>query len=147
MADSAEHTPTGMSFRERLNFLFATVRVPGGGREYSNREVAQATGMSDTYIGYLRTGARDNPTRDVMTHLAAFFGVRPSLFLDGDVDDARLDSVRTQLELARALADPNIQQLALRASAANLSPQALKALTAMIEHVRQVDKPDDAART
>jgi transcriptional regulator with XRE-family HTH domain len=124
---------------DKLNHLFATVRPPGHDREYTNAEVAQATGVSGSYVGYLRKGIRDNPTVDAVQSLARHFGVRPSYFVDEDLDEERLASVDAQLRLARALITPGIEALAMRAAEADLSPEALDALTAMIEQVQRLE--------
>ncbi|MBO0883459.1 MAG: helix-turn-helix transcriptional regulator, partial [Mycobacterium sp.] len=75
---------------QRLEHLFHTVRKPDG-REYSNDEVAagihqdQGETISASYIWYLRTGQRDNPTFKHINALARFFGVPAAYFFDDDV--------------------------------------------------------------
>ena len=71
---------------EKLHFLFRTVRSPEG-REYSNNEVAAAVGVSGTYIGQLRKGLRDNPTKETIEGIARFFLVDPAYFFDDKVTD------------------------------------------------------------
>jgi transcriptional regulator with XRE-family HTH domain len=75
------------SLADKLNRLFDTVYPAGRGTPYSNKEVAgaiRASGgsISDVYIWQLRTGRRDNPTRDHLAALANFFGVSPAYFFD-----------------------------------------------------------------
>ena len=130
---------------ERLNRLFEIVRPRGEERQYTNSEVAAATGVSGTYIGYLRRGVRDNPSVDTVQALARFFGVRPSYLVDDDVDDQQAASTEAQVRLFQALDDPGIRQLALRAAAADLSPMGLDAVAAMIDQVKKLEQ--EAATT
>lgn len=82
-----------MSFADRLNRLFDTVRAPDG-RSYSNSEVAkwvtEAGGrLSAPYLSQLRGGRNERPAYDIASGLAAFFGVRPEYF-SGDTYAYRL---------------------------------------------------------
>jgi ESX-1-secreted protein regulator len=135
--------PSKGTFAARLNFLFDTVR-PVPEREYSNAEVAQATGLSASLIGFLRRGERTNPTADSIRALARHFGVRPSYLIDEPADDQAAAqaaaATETQLGLLRALQDDGIQALALRLAQANLSPEGIHAVTAMLDHVAAVER-------
>ncbi|MBB5083945.1 helix-turn-helix domain-containing protein [Nonomuraea endophytica] len=128
------------SFADKLNLLFETVRPRDAHREYTNSEVAAATDVSASYIGYLRKGVRDNPSVETIQALARFFEVRPSYFVDEDVDDEHAEAVEARLRLVQALNDPGIKRLAMRAMEADLSPAALDAITAMIDQVRQLEE-------
>lgn len=130
---------------ERLNRLFEIVGPRGEDRQYSNSEVAAATGVSGTYIGYLRRGVRHNPSVETVQALARFFGVRPSYLVDDDVDDEQAASIEAQVRLFQALDDPGIRRLALRAAAADLSPVGLDAVAAMIDQVKKLEQ--EAATT
>ena len=137
--------PEGQStVAERLNRLFEIVRPRGEDRQYSNSEVAAATGVSGTYIGYLRRGVRDNPSVDTVQALARFFGVRPSYLVD-DLDEEQAARIEAQVRLFQALDDPGIRQLALRAAAADLSATGLDAVAAMIDQVKKLEQ--EAATT
>jgi transcriptional regulator with XRE-family HTH domain len=133
--------PTG-SFTAKLNHLFATVRPPGEDREYTNSEVATATGLSGTYLGYLRKGLRDNPSIEAVQAIARFFAVRAGSLVD---DDPEPDPDDQQSRLAQAMRNHGVQQLAMRAAEANLSPAALDAVTAMIEHVTRLERGEPPA--
>jgi ESX-1-secreted protein regulator len=128
------------TFADRLNFLFETVRPRGETREYANSEVAAATDVSGSYIGYLRKGVRDNPSVDTVQALARFFGVRPSYFVDDEQDAEEAAAVEARLRLRQALTDPGIERLAMRAAEAELSPAALDAITEMIDQVRRLEQ-------
>jgi len=98
----------------RIDKLFKSVRPKG--REYTYEEVAQgcealAGTFSKTYVWQLRTGQRDNPTKRHLQALAAFFGVPVAYFFDDEAAE-RIDS---QLELAVALRDAEVRDIALRA--------------------------------
>jgi transcriptional regulator with XRE-family HTH domain len=142
---------TGRSRRrtvaDRLNFLFETVRPPGEDREYTNTEVAAATNVSGSYIGYLRKGVRGNPSVEAVQALSRFFGVRPSYFVDDDQDEERVAGIEAQLKLVHALRNPGIKQLAMRAAEADLSPAGLDAITAMIEEVSKLEQAAASKRT
>ena len=99
---------------QRIDKLFKTVKPKG--REFTYEEVAQgceAIGgtFSKTYAWQLRTGLRTNPTKRHLESLAAFFGVPVGYFFD-DEAAARIDE---QLELAIAMRDASVRDIALRA--------------------------------
>jgi transcriptional regulator with XRE-family HTH domain len=114
------------TFAERLNFLFDTVHPPGRG-PYSNSEVARGAGITVTYVGYLRKGLRDNPTKAHIEALAGFFGIPPTYFFDGSEGP----EVARDLALLSALKHAGAREVALRA--AFLDPTALRALVPMLE--------------
>jgi ESX-1-secreted protein regulator len=123
---------------ERLEYLFRTVHEPGR-REYSNEEVAaaiardQGVAISASYLWYLRTGQRDNPTFKHLNALARFFGVPPAYFFDHGT------GVRVEAELAllTAMKDAGVRDVALRA--AGLSPKSLEAINDVISRVRELE--------
>jgi transcriptional regulator with XRE-family HTH domain len=122
----------------RLDWLFRTIRAPDD-REYSYREVAEGIQRvvgwttSASYLQELRTGSRNNPSIKHLIALAAFFGV-PVLYF---FDEEREAQVVAQLEVASALRDPLVRQLAQ--SAAGVSPEALAGVTAILEHIRRLE--------
>jgi transcriptional regulator with XRE-family HTH domain len=148
MARRTGRRPAPLSFADRVNHLFATVRTADD-REYTNAEVALATGVSATYIGYLRKGVRGNPSVDTVRALARFFRVRPSYLVDEEADeplagpaaDTTVDS--TDRRLAEALRNPGITRLAMRAAEADLSPAAIAAVAAMIDEVEKLEQAAD----
>ncbi|ONI81444.1 hypothetical protein ALI144C_19100 [Actinosynnema sp. ALI-1.44] len=126
------------SLAEKLEYLFHTVKEPGR-REYSNEDVAaaiardQGESISASYIWYLRTGQRDNPTLKHLTALATFFGVPPAYFFDEKVRE----EVKAELALVTALKDAGIRDVALRA--AGLSAESLGTIGEVINRVRQLE--------
>lgn len=122
---------------EKLDHLFATVHPAKG--EFTHEQVAtaieQAGGptISATYVWQLRKGVRDNPTKNHLEALAAFFGVTPTYFFD-DEAAARIDA---QLELLAAIRDPLVQDLAVKAS--GLSPETLTTVIDMVDRARQLE--------
>jgi transcriptional regulator with XRE-family HTH domain len=123
---------------EKLEYLFSTVREPGR-REYGNEEVAaaiardQGVTISASYIWYLRTGQRDNPTFRHLNALARFFGVPPAYFFDDDTGA----KVEAELALLAAMKDAGVRDVALRA--AGLSPRSLGAINDVINRVRELE--------
>jgi len=128
-------------FQARLDHLFRTVRAPDGG-EYTYRQVAtdieRLVGYksSSSYLQELRTGIRINPSMKHLHGLCAFFGVPIAYVFDEDLA-ARVDA---QLELAASLRDPAVRKLAIHA--AGLSPDALDAITQMVDHARRIEALD-----
>jgi transcriptional regulator with XRE-family HTH domain len=123
---------------QRLEYLFRTVREPGR-REYSNEEVSAAIArdqdvtISASYIWYLRTGQRDNPTFKHLNALARFFGVPAAYFFDDDTTGR----VEAELALLAAMKDADVRDVALRA--AGLSPQSLGTISDVIARVRELE--------
>ncbi|MEU7908105.1 helix-turn-helix domain-containing protein [Actinoplanes sp. NPDC049118] len=136
MAAGAETGPLA----QRIDKLFKTVRPRG--REYTYDEVAHgceamAGTFSKTYVWQLRTGQRDNPTKRHLEALAAFFGVPVAYFFD-DEAAAQIDS---QLELAVALRDAAVRDIALRAMTMD---EATRRSVAQI--VREISNIRDSSR-
>jgi transcriptional regulator with XRE-family HTH domain len=137
--------PEGL-FAERLDHLFRTVHPKDRG-PYTPAEVADAINeaagervVSGTYLWLLRTGQRDNPTMKHLIAIARFFTVPPTYFFPDDA--MRQDAVPA--ELAAALSDDHVREMALRA--AGLSDRSLMAITDMINSARTVEGlPDDAS--
>jgi transcriptional regulator with XRE-family HTH domain len=137
MADTSDSTPR-RTLAEKLNYLFQTVREPGR-REYSNEEVAtaitrdQGESISASYLWYLRTGQRDNPTIKHVNALARFFGVPVAYF----VDDEASEQVEAELAVLAAMRDTGIRDVALRA--AGLSAESLETIGDIISRVRKLE--------
>ncbi len=137
--------PEGL-FAERLDRLFRTVHPKDRG-PYTPAEVADAINeaaggraVSGTYLWLLRTGQRDNPTMKHLIAIARFFGVPPTYFFP----DEAMQQDAVPAELAAALSDDQVREMALRA--AGLSDRSLKAITDMINSARMVEGlPDDDA--
>ena len=132
---------------ERLDHLFRTVHPKDRG-PYTPGEAADAINdaagervVSGTYLWLLRTGQRDNPTMKHLIAIARFFAVPPTYFFPDDA--MQQDAVPA--ELAAALSDDKVREMALRA--AGLSDRSLQAITDMIDSARTVEGlPDDASR-
>jgi len=129
--------PQPLTLADKLNHLFATMHPPKG--EYTHEQVAtaieQAGGptISATYVWQLRKGLRENPTKHHLEALAAFFGVPPAYFLD-DETAARVDE---QLDLLAAFRDPQVRELAVKAS--GLSPETLRTVLDMVDRARELE--------
>ena len=138
---------TGGLFADRLNALFTAVRPGGGAREYTNSQVAAATGVSASYIGYLRKGVRFNPSVEAVQLLARFFAVRPGYFVDDGPDAGAVGGgVDDELTLIQALRDPGIKRLVMRAAEARLSAGALATIAAMIDEVGKLEQAAERER-
>ncbi|MEO6083095.1 MAG: XRE family transcriptional regulator [Umezawaea sp.] len=130
--------PRQDTLAEKLEYLFRTIREPGR-REHSNEEVAvaitrdQGVTISASYIWYLRTGQRDNPTLKHLTALATFFGVPAAYFLDDKVRE----EVEAEIALVTALKDIGVRDVAMRAS--GLSDRSLDTIAEVINRVRELE--------
>ena len=136
--------PEGL-LAQRLDHLFRTVHPKDRG-PYTPAEVADAINaaagervVSGTYLWLLRTGQRDNPTMKHLIAIARFFAVPPTYFFPDD----SLDENAVPAELAAALGDAQVREMALRA--AGLSDRSLKAITDMIKNARSVEGLPEAA--
>jgi transcriptional regulator with XRE-family HTH domain len=128
------------TFADKLNHLFEVVRSRSG-QEYSNNEVAAAVGVSGTYIGQLRKGVRDNPTKRHIEGIANFFGVDPAYFFEDDVTD-RIDK---RLALLVRLREAGATNVAARL--VGLSPKMLEVADSFLEQLGAVeDLRKDTAR-
>lgn len=112
------------SFKDRLNFLFATKLSPDGD-EYSLREVSSGTGgkISPAYLQKLRTGGYENPSRDKVKALADFFGVPQSFFYDNGTTKVYVKEIDKNLK--EAILDPKVKEIALRAMGTDEQTKAL----------------------
>jgi len=104
------------SLADKLNKLFAAAQSSAG-RPLSNRAVAagvtaDGVNISESFIYYLRTGQRDNPTKKHLEGIARFFNVPASYFFDDDI--AR--RIHAELELVTAMRDADVRSIALRSS-------------------------------
>ncbi|MEU5977789.1 hypothetical protein [Streptomyces sp. NPDC047315] len=138
--------PLLRKFDQRLNELIAALypderRRPGYAR--LAKEIREATGgtISGTYLWELATGKKRNVTLEQLDVLAEYFGVPPEYFLNEEA----AQRVNAQLQLARALRDARVRNLALRAE--GLTPESLDALLIMVEQVRTMQNlapPEDS---
>jgi transcriptional regulator with XRE-family HTH domain len=135
---TSDAEPRRRILADKLDYLFRTVHGPAR-REFSNEEVAAAitrdqdVTISASYIWYLRTGQRDNPTFKHLNALARFFGVPPAYFFDEETS-ARVEA---ELGLLTAMKDNGVRDIALRA--AGLSPKSLGTINDIINHVRELE--------
>ncbi|MCB0032768.1 MAG: helix-turn-helix transcriptional regulator [Anaerolineales bacterium] len=103
---------------QHLNLLFSVIRKENGS-EYTHAEVEDATGLTAGYISHLRTGRRDNPTRQTIIKLAQFFGVPPAYFMEPF--------------------DPDLSPLTFAFRANKLSPDARQALLIAIDKLLEIE--------
>lgn len=130
--------PESHTLAARLDHLFRSIRASEQ-REYSNEDVAEAitrdqgVTISASYLWYLRTGQRDNPTLKHLTALATFFGVPAAYFFD----DTVREQVESEIALVTALKDTGVREVAMRAS--GLSDKSLDTITEIINRVRELE--------
>lgn len=138
-APEEDAKPVG-DLARKLQHLFET-KHPKDRGPYTLREAAtminEAAGeevISFGYIGSLRNGSQDNPSMKQLAVLSAFFGEPVGYFFP---DEASQRSAK-EVELASAIKDPDVHQLALAAS--GLSAVSLKALIGLTDTFRTLEK-------
>jgi transcriptional regulator with XRE-family HTH domain len=131
--------PEGL-IASRLEHLFRTVHPKDRG-PHTAAEVADAINgaagehvIGATYVWQLKTGRRDNPTYKHLLAISRFFGVSPMYFFD----EAETRRGAIPAEVTAALTDDEVREIALRA--AGLSEHSLKAIRAMIESARAMER-------
>lgn len=136
-APGTARNPRRRTLPEKIEYLFATVRPPGGlGRSYTVREISQraeAAGhsISHSHIHQLRRDPGRSPTVRALEALAAGFGVSVAYFFN-DETAARIED---DLELLAALRDGLVRDVALHA--AGLSEASLGSIMQMIDRARE----------
>lgn len=126
---------SGTSLADRLNLLFQTIH-PGGRGPFTNKEVAVAIrerggSISDVYLWQLRTGRRDNPSRQCLQELADFFEIDPAYFFD----DRRAEDIVRDLHALRAMRDLRVRAVAARLGELAVDdPAALGAILDQVLH-------------
>ncbi|GAA1288106.1 helix-turn-helix transcriptional regulator [Saccharothrix xinjiangensis] len=126
----------GRPLTEQLRRLFESVRPKG--RTWTNQEVADelkvinpSLRVSGSYLSSLRTGKRTNPSTELLTALAKFFGISPAYFFD----DEYAERVNSQLAALRALDQSGVRAVALRAE--GLSAENLAIVRVVLDQVRK----------
>jgi transcriptional regulator with XRE-family HTH domain len=130
--------PVARTLPEKLDYLFATVRPPGQYREYTHEEIAErarAAGhsISASYVHALRRKHGKSPQMRALEAIAAAFGVPVAYFFNDRVA-AQLEQ---NLELIAALNRPEVRAVAM--AAAELSPESIQTLWALVARVRDLE--------
>ncbi len=137
---SCPDSPDSEHFAERLAHLFAHMYPASQGRPYTNGEVARATGLSTTAIGYLLSG-RNKPSLDTAARLADFFGIPLDYFRNDEVAKA----VQADLVELAAIRDERARRILRRS--AGLPATMQDAIEAIITEYRSAaglpEDPDD----
>ncbi|MGW0580430.1 helix-turn-helix domain-containing protein [Streptomyces sp. NPDC002920] len=127
-------------FAARLDQLFREVH-PADRGPWTNAEAARAIGVSETYIGYLRKGSRDNPTLSQMQALAKFFGVPATYF----VDNGEGESARADVELLAQLKGMGVRQIALR-TLAEMSDDSVTSVLPVMQRLAETQAKEQGPR-
>ena len=133
-SDRCAH-PAPVSMADKVEHLFRVVQ-PAPGAEYPNETVARLiethgwSPISGAYIGMLRRGTRDNPSKKHLEGLAGFFGVSPAYFFNDEV----AETLQRDLGLAVELRASPARELSLRVE--GISAQGLAAISQFLEQVR-----------
>ena len=96
--------------------------------------------ISHTYLWMLRHGKRDNPTKQHIEALAAYFGVPVNYFFDDEASEA----VSQQLDVLMALRAPDVRSLALRS--VGLGPDSLRMLRSLADHLQALQAEASESR-
>jgi transcriptional regulator with XRE-family HTH domain len=136
MTDSEPQGNDLPCFSQRLNYLWAT-RLSPRNTPFTLREVHEATGrkLSLSYLSLLRKGGIAAPSGERLQLLADFFGVPVSYFTAAQVpQELSLDDIDP--ELRKALRNPMVQELALRA--AKMSREEWELVLHMMHHAQEL---------
>jgi transcriptional regulator with XRE-family HTH domain len=121
----------------RLDKLFHTSRPQG--KRWTNDEVATAIKqenpslrVSGAYLSAIRTGKRGNPSPELLSALATFFGVSAAYFYDPDYEN----DVARQLAMLDELHQAGVRSIALRA--VGLSQESIEVATAVLDQIRKL---------
>lgn len=121
----------------RLDALFASARPQG--KQWTNAEVAAELKrvspqlkVGAVYLSQLRNGKRVNPSPELLSALADFFGVSVAYFFDDEVSD----SVQTELLALQAMRNAGVRAVAMRA--AGMRADNLQAITTIMDQYRQM---------
>lgn len=130
------------SLADKINRMFEVLQDDGGPR--SNEEVAEAitrtgTKISASYLWLLRTGRRDNPGKQHLEAIATYFRVPPGYFFDEKI----AQDIDAEMELLAAMRKAGVRELALRA--ADLSADSVRAIAAMVEQARRLERLEPGA--
>ena len=96
--------------------------------------------ITPQYIGQFVRGEKDNPSKLVMEHLAALFGIHPAYFFEESERSQELDS---QLDLLAKLKESGV--LPLARTAAGLSARSLGKVLDFATHIAHLEghRPED----
>lgn len=136
MDRSADPSPAAPSFADLLNHLFST-RLSPKGRPYSLREVSEGTGgkLSIAYLSLLRRGGNVGmPSADKVQALADFFSVDMRYFLRAQTAAREQSAIDAELE--QALANPQVRDIALRAS--HMGAEQRRLLMQIMDHTEEL---------
>ncbi|MET8879625.1 helix-turn-helix domain-containing protein [Streptomyces rubiginosohelvolus] len=121
----------------RLDDIFKSVRPKG--KTWTNAEVAAelkqinpALKVGGVYLSQLRTGARSNPSPDLLAALSRFFGVSVAYFFDDKV----AESVLSEAAAIEALRQAGVRSVAMRA--AGMEKESLQAVMAVMDQYRKM---------
>lgn len=122
---------------EKLDRCFITMhpadRGPWSVREVSAGVAELGVTVSPSYLWQLRTGKSKRIRVDQLQALAKFFHIPMSYFVGDDVEVDRIDA---QMAVVRAMRNPAVRDVALRAS--SLTPDGLRAVARIIEELGTV---------
>jgi transcriptional regulator with XRE-family HTH domain len=134
---------------QRLDRLFATAHPPWRG-SYNIKEAVAAINetagsqvISYNYLYQLRRGTRAEPGHSRLAAIARFFGVPVTYFTDDEEAAASVEAHLEEREIAAALRDQGVRNVAFRA--AGLSAESLAAILTVIENARRLEGLPDGA--
>lgn len=128
---------------QRLDRLFKVTRAPSG-RLWTNPEMAAQLSthgiqVTAAYLSMLRHGKRENPSLEVITGVAAVFGVPTAYFYDAET----ADRIERDMQLIVAVRRAGLAHIVLRA--AGLSEIGRREIGVIIEAFRRIEGLGDEA--
>lgn len=143
MAGEGPSEPVGdrPTLADKLNRLFEAAHAKGE-RAPTNKAVAEGvsalgTPISETFIYYLRTGKRDNPSMKHLEGIARYFDVPAWYFFD----DTASQQLYEELNLLAAMRDNDVRTLALRS--ADMDPRMRRWLIDTVSRLEEAQRPPE----
>jgi transcriptional regulator with XRE-family HTH domain len=128
---STSNEDTSLSVPELVSLLFGHQRRSDG-TTYTERDVAQATGMSQSTLSAIRRGIIQNPRIDSIKALCRFFQVKLDYFDSSSVAEALEHMAAGRTEA------PHDMKLAMRLN--RLTDDARRDLDRIIDYVMHADR-------
>lgn len=136
---TAGHAASGNVFRTRLNELFAAADPNLTNAAVVRGLLEHGCRISKPYLSQLRCGHRTSPSDEVVTALAAFFGVSRGYFFTVPVPIAASSDVHVDdADIADRLDDPALKALLLAAN--GLSAPSMELLADLATKLRISDR-------
>jgi|GEM_PF-6708212 len=122
-----------LSVQKLVNLLFLHIYKPDG-KQYTNKEVGDSVGVSQSSLTRLRDGDQPNPTLSTIRALLSFFDV-PIAYMDATTDE---EAIKIIWDSKKKI--DNAASVKLRNLDADLSPRSLNQISMLIQYALDVQE-------